>query len=85
MKIGKELVATIWKKSNHKYPKSKQLQFIKKDQWILPHLGSGMPIPESPSYYSDANKLGMAGNQKKQFTAHVRQFKSQSFMQFLQF
>lgn len=45
---------------NSKYPKSKQLQFIKRINWILPCIVKGMPFPGTPTFYTDANKLGMA-------------------------
>lgn len=33
----------------------------KKTNWILPHIIKRTPIPEAPTFYTDANKMGMAG------------------------
>jgi hypothetical protein len=33
---------------------------IKKSNWILSCIVKGIPIPEMPTFYTDANKLGMA-------------------------
>ena len=46
---------------NSKHPKTKHLYFIKITNWILPRIVKGTPIPEAPTFYTDANKLGMAG------------------------
>ena len=46
---------------NSKYPKNKHLHFIKRTNWILPCIVQGTPIPDTPTFYTDANKLGIAG------------------------
>jgi hypothetical protein len=44
-------------KINSKYPKSKHFLFIKQNNWVLPFILKGTPIPETPTFYMDANKL----------------------------
>ena len=34
---------------NNKYPQSKQLQFIKRTNWILPRTVRGTPISKAPN------------------------------------
>jgi hypothetical protein len=46
---------------NNKFPRSKQLQFIKTITWILPYIIRGTPISQAAIFYTDANKFGMAG------------------------
>lgn len=46
---------------NNIYAKSKELQFIKRTEWILPHVVKRTPISGALTLYADANKLGMAG------------------------
>lgn len=43
---------------NNKYLKSKQLQFIK-HSWILLSTIRGTPVSKAPTFYLDANELGM--------------------------
>lgn len=44
---------------NDRYFKSKQLQFIKWTNWILLSTVRGIPVSTAPTFYLDANKLGM--------------------------
>lgn len=46
-------------KINNKYPKSKQLQFIKRTNWILPCIVRGPPISKALTFYTDANNSGI--------------------------
>ena len=48
-------------KVNNKYVKSKCIQFIKRTNWILPHIVKRTSIPEAAIFYVDANQMGMAG------------------------
>ena len=45
--IGKEFEVT-WGGINVKYPKGKQLQFIKRTNWILPHIVRETSMPKDP-------------------------------------
>ena len=52
-------------KNNNKYPKkSKHIQFLKWTNWILPYILKTTPISEfytmQLTFYTDANKMGMA-------------------------
>lgn len=42
---------------NNKYPKSKCLLFIKRTNWILPHIVKGTPVPEAPTFYTEKGRL----------------------------
>ena len=57
------------KNINNKYPKSKQIQFIKRTNWILPCIVRRAPISGAVTFYTDANKSEMsvykAGNNSK--------------------
>lgn len=57
MKIDKELVI-FFEEMNNKY--LKQLQFIK-HSWILLSTIRGTPVSKAPTFYLDANELGMVG------------------------
>ncbi|KAL6082528.1 hypothetical protein STEG23_004612 [Scotinomys teguina] len=46
---------------NNRYPKSKRTEFIKKTEWVLPHIVRQKPISGVLTLYTDANKLGKAG------------------------
>ncbi|KAL6043499.1 hypothetical protein STEG23_013971, partial [Scotinomys teguina] len=46
---------------NNHYPKSKRIEFIKKTEWVLPHIVRQKPISGVLTFYTDANKLGKAG------------------------
>ena len=46
---------------NNKYLESKLIVFTKRTNWILPCIVKRTPIPEAPTFYTDANKMGMAG------------------------
>ena len=50
MKTGKEVVASTEEKVRANILKASLFSIIK-----------GMPIPEVPTFYTDSNKLGMAG------------------------
>ena len=45
----------------NKYPKSKQIQFIKRTAWVLPHTVRREPISRVFTLYSEANRLGKSG------------------------
>lgn len=74
MKICKELEQLFvrnWGCSNYlweinNYLKSKHLQFIKRTNWILPHIVKETPIPEAPTIYPDASQLRMEGYKVRQ-------------------
>ena len=34
---------------------------VYRTNWILPRIVKRTPIPEAPTFYTDANKMGMAG------------------------
>ena len=40
------------------YPECKQLQFIKRTNWILSYIIKGMPISRVLTFHTDANKSG---------------------------
>lgn len=61
MNIGKELEVTFLGEINNIYPKSKRLQFIKRTNWVLPHIVWGTPVSGVSTFYPDANKPGKAG------------------------
>lgn len=44
---------------SNNYPQSKHIQFMKKTEWILPHLVKRTSISEALTFYTDANKIGM--------------------------
>ncbi|KAL6090311.1 hypothetical protein STEG23_009234 [Scotinomys teguina] len=46
---------------NNRYPKSKRIEFVKKTEWVLPHIVQQKPISGVLTFYTDANKLGKAG------------------------
>ena len=47
---------------------------IKKSNWILSCIVKGIPIPEMPTFYTDANKLGMASYKAEKLSkAHLTQ------------
>ena len=46
-----KLITNIWKAN---------IQFRKRTNWILPFILKRTPIPEAPTFYTDANKMGMA-------------------------
>lgn len=52
--------SNFFEEINNKYLKSKQLQFIK-NNWILLSTVRGTPVSKAPTFYLDANKLGMVG------------------------
>lgn len=60
MMIGKEACSNFLGEIN-KYPKGKQLQFIKRTEWIPSHIVKRAPISRTLTFYTDANKLGLAG------------------------
>ena len=61
MNIGMEACSNFLGEINNRYPKSRQLQFIKRPNWIFPHIIKGTPISGAPTFYTDANKSGKAG------------------------
>ena len=46
---------------NNRYPKSKWLQFIKRTNWILPHIIKETSISIAPTFYTDVSKSKKAG------------------------
>ena len=60
MNIGKEIAVIFWGEINNKYPKSKRLQFIRKPDWVLPHIVWETLISGASMFYTDANKSGKA-------------------------
>ena len=65
---------------NNKYLKSKLIVFTKRTNWILPCIVKRTPIPEAPTFYTDANKMGMAGYESDKISKVI---KSQNCMQSL--
>ncbi|KAL6088155.1 hypothetical protein STEG23_004627, partial [Scotinomys teguina] len=73
--LTNEEVSSLWKDNeywqracsnflgeiNNCYPKSKRIEFIKKTEWVLPHIVRQKPISGVLTFYTDANKLGKAG------------------------
>ncbi|KAL6091210.1 hypothetical protein STEG23_017687 [Scotinomys teguina] len=73
--LTNEEVSSLWKDNeywqracsnflgeiNNRYPKSKRIEFIKKTEWVLPHIVRQKPISGVLTFYTDANKLGKAG------------------------
>ncbi|KAL6070467.1 hypothetical protein STEG23_006054, partial [Scotinomys teguina] len=73
--LTNEEVSSLWKDNeywqracsnflgdiNNRYPKSKKIEFIKKTEWVLPHIVRQKPISGVLTFYTDANKLGKAG------------------------
>ncbi|KAL6031936.1 hypothetical protein STEG23_004786 [Scotinomys teguina] len=73
--LTNEEVSSLWKDNeywqracsdflgeiNNHYPKSKRIEFIKKTEWVLPHIVQQKPISGVLTFYTDANKLGKAG------------------------
>ncbi|KAL6061183.1 hypothetical protein STEG23_011259, partial [Scotinomys teguina] len=73
--LTNEEVSSLWKDNeywqracsnflgeiNNRYPKSKRIEFIKKTEWVLPHIVQQKPISGVLTFYTDANKLGKAG------------------------
>ncbi|KAL6063533.1 hypothetical protein STEG23_000298 [Scotinomys teguina] len=73
--LTNEQVSSLWKDNeywqracsnflgeiNNCYPKSKRIEFIKKTEWVLPHIVRQKPISGVFTFYTDANKLGKAG------------------------
>ncbi|KAL6034225.1 hypothetical protein STEG23_023036 [Scotinomys teguina] len=73
--LTNEEVSSLWKDNeywqracsnflgeiNNHYPKSKRIEFIKKTEWVLPHIVRQKPISGVLTFYTDANKLGKAG------------------------
>ncbi|KAL6030268.1 hypothetical protein STEG23_031665, partial [Scotinomys teguina] len=73
--LTNEQVSSLWKDNeywqracnnflgeiNNRYPKSKRIEFIKKTEWVLPHIVRQKPISGVLTFYTDANKLGKAG------------------------
>ena len=53
---------------NNNYPKSKRIQLIKRTNCILPHHAWVTPITGTPTFYTDANKLGKAGYRSKKLS-----------------
>ena len=47
-------------KNINKYPKSKQIQFIKRTNWILPCIVRRAPISGAVTFYTGANKSEMS-------------------------
>lgn len=85
MNIGKDLKVIFLGEINNKYPKSKRLQFIKRTNWVLPHIVWRTPISGSPIFfYTDANKSGKAGYTSENLSkvALAILFKSQNYMLF---
>ncbi|KAL6093193.1 hypothetical protein STEG23_016117 [Scotinomys teguina] len=74
--LTNEEVSSLWKDNeywqracsnflgeiNNRYPKSKRIEFIKKTEWVLPHIVRQKPISGVPTFYTDAIKLGKAGH-----------------------
>ena len=48
------------KNINNKYPKSKQIEFIKRTNWILPCTVRRAPISGAVTFYTGANKSEMS-------------------------
>ena len=69
-----------------KYPQSKQLQFIKRTNWILPRIVRGTPTFEVSTLYTDANKSGMVGYRSENVCKVIQsphassQFTNQNYM-----
>lgn len=85
MMTGKELAVTV-AEINYKYPKSKQLQFIERTEWIFPCTVKSHMFWRFLHVNIDAHKLGMAGyktgNISKVIEVHMLQFGSQKYMLF---
>ena len=56
----------------NEYLQSKHLQFTKRTNWILPSIVKGTPIPEAPTFYTDANKLGMASSKSDKMSKVIQ-------------
>lgn len=48
-------------KNHNIYSKDNRIQFLKRTQWILPKIISPTPLSGAETYFTDANKQGMAG------------------------
>ncbi|KAL6034957.1 hypothetical protein STEG23_012072 [Scotinomys teguina] len=73
--LTNEEVSSLWKDNeywqracsnflgeiNNRYPKNKRIEFIKKSEWVLPHIVQQKRISGVLTFYTDANKLGKAG------------------------
>ena len=56
---------------NSNYPKSGRLNlinFIKRISWILPQIVRDAPITRACTFYTDANKSGMAGYKSEELS-----------------
>ena len=60
MNMNNEAYNNFLGEINNRYPKSKWLHFIKRTNWILPHIIKGTPISEAPTFYTKANTSGRA-------------------------
>jgi hypothetical protein len=57
---------------NNKYLESKLIVFTKRTNWILPCIVKRTPIPEAPTFYTDANKMGMAGYESDKISKVIK-------------
>jgi hypothetical protein len=57
---------------NNKYPQSKQLQFIKRNNWILPQIIKRTPTSGGPTFYTDTNKSKKAGHKSEDISKVVQ-------------
>lgn len=61
MNLGKKQAIISWEKLTT-VRESKQLQFIKRTNWILHNIIKGIPISGALTFCTDANKSGKAGH-----------------------
>ncbi|KAL6033485.1 hypothetical protein STEG23_016302 [Scotinomys teguina] len=84
--LTNEEVSSLWKDNeywqracsnflgeiNNCYPKSKRIEFIKKTEWVLPHIVQQKPVSGVLTFYTDANKLGKAGYKSRDLSKVVQ-------------
>ena len=57
---------------NNKYLKSKCIQNVKWIKWTLPFIVKRIPIPEVLTFYTDANKMEMAGYKSDKISMMIK-------------